>query len=380
MLRAKNPPGGEDGRRSVTGPKLMVGVLLLVALALGVVACGGSSSSSSSSDTTAESSELAESAGGTEPASSEGGEEEAGSGSIEGKKVTVVSVAEGNPWAAVFNKIIEEKLGAAGADVTVVGSLEPAAQVQMLNQAVAENPELIILEALDSKAVAPAVAKAKAQGIAVLNADGKADPSVESELNQVLSDNVALGEYAAENIVEGLEEEGKKSGNIGVITGTAAMLLTQERMEGFNKVLKANPSYKVVYEEDGNWEPVKSGELAKQMFAKFGKDGIQAAYGMADYMAVPIVTAAKQAGIPVGVKNNGLIVTGGNCFKVGIESIEAGEMYGTATEDPGTIAEQVSEYAQKMLEGQEVPLTETVEEARVYPKTLAQYTAQCTKA
>jgi ABC-type sugar transport system substrate-binding protein len=380
MLRAKKPPGGEGGRRPATGPKLLVGLLLLLSLALGVAACGGSSSSSSSSSTTAESSEPAESSGGTEPASSEEGEEEAGSGSLDGKKVAVVSVAEGNPWAAVFNKIIEEKLGAEGADVTVVGSLEPAGQVQILNQAVAENPELIILEALDSKAVAPAIAKAKAQGIAVLNADGKADPSVESELNQVLSDNVALGEYAAENIVEGLEAEGKKSGNIGVITGTAAMLLTQERMEGFNKVLEANPNYKIVYEEDGNWEPVKSGELAKQMFAKFGKDGLQAAYGMADYMAVPIVTAAKQAEIPVGVENNGLIVTGGNCFKVGIESIEAGEMYGTATEDPGTIAEQVSEYATKMLEGQEVPLTETVEEARVYPKTLKQYTAQCTKA
>lgn len=376
MLRAKNPPGGDDGRRSLTGPRLLIGLLLLLALALVVTACGGSSGSSSSAETTAEASEPAESSGG-------GTEETAAtteSGSLEGKKVTVVSVAEGNPWAAVFNKIVEEKLGAEGANVTVVGSLEPAGQVQMLNQAVAENPELIILEALDSKAVAPAIAKAKAQGIAVLNADGKADPSVSSELNQVLSDNVALGEYAAENIVEGLEAEGKSSGNVGVITGTAAMLLTQERMEGFDKVLGEHPSYKVVYEEDGNWEPVKSGELAKQMFAKFGKDGIQAAYGMADYMAVPIVSAAKQAGIPVGVKNNGLIVTGGNCFKVGIESIEAGEMYGTATEDPGTIAEQVSEYATKMLEGQEVPLTETVKEARVYPKTLKQYTAQCTKA
>ena len=48
--------------------------------------------------------------------------------------------------------------------MTVVGSPEPAAQVQLLNQAVAENPELIILEALDTKAVAPAIAKAKAQG------------------------------------------------------------------------------------------------------------------------------------------------------------------------------------------------------------------------
>lgn len=384
MLRAKNPPGGEGGRRSLTGPRLLIGVLLLLALALVVTACGGSSSSSSSTETTAESSEPAESSGGAEESAAAEETAAAGSGaesgSLEGKKVTVVSVAEGNPWAAVFNKIVEEKLGAEGATVTVVGSLEPAGQVQMLNQAVAENPELIILEALDSKAVAPAIAKAKAQGIAVLNADGKADPSVSSELNQVLSDNVSLGEYAAENIIEGLEAEGKSSGNVGVITGTAAMLLTQERMEGFDKVLGEHPSYKVVYEEDGNWEPVKSGELAKQMFAKFGKDGIQAAYGMADYMAVPIVSAAKQAGIPVGVKKNGLIVTGGNCFKVGIESIEAGEMYGTATEDPGTIAEQVSEYATKMLEGQEVPLTETVKEARVYPKTLKQYTAQCTKA
>src|SRR6202012_4552864 len=111
-------------------------------------------------------------------------------------------VTEGNPWDAVFNKVAEEKLGAKGFDVTVAGSLEPAGQVQILNQAVAENPDLIILEALDSKAVAPAIAKAKAQGIAVLNTDGKADPSGKSGLNRVRPDNLALGEYAAENIVD----------------------------------------------------------------------------------------------------------------------------------------------------------------------------------
>lgn len=131
MLRAKLPPRAENGRHPAMGVRLVVGVLLMVALAFGVAACGGSSSSSSSSSTT---SEPAESSAGTENASSEA----SGSASLEGKKVTVVSVAEGNPWAAVFNKIIEEKLGGAGADVTVVGSLEPAAQVQILNQAVAE--------------------------------------------------------------------------------------------------------------------------------------------------------------------------------------------------------------------------------------------------
>ena len=57
----------------------------------------------------------------------------------------------------------------------------------------------------------------------------------------MLSDNVALGEFAAQNIVEGLQKLGKKSGKIGVITGTAAMLLTQERMQGFKKVLAEHP-------------------------------------------------------------------------------------------------------------------------------------------
>jgi ABC-type sugar transport system substrate-binding protein len=333
--------------------------LLVAGLAVGVTACGSSDADKSSS-------------------SSGGGAE--GGGSVKGKNVAVVSVAETNPWAAVFNKVVKKKLTAEGAKVSVTGDTDPAGQVQLLNQAVSEHPDLIVLEALDSKAVAPAIAKAKAQKIPVLNADGKADPSVSDGLNQVLSDNVALGRFAAQNIVEGLQKSGKKSGKIGVITGTAAMLLTQERMQGFRNVLREHPGYKVVFEEDGNWDPVKSGDIATRMFAKFGKGGLDAAYGMADYMAVPIVTAAKQAGIPVGLKGNGLIVTGGNCFKIGIEAIKSGEMYGTATEDPGTLAEEVSAYASKMLKGEDVPLTQTVKEARVSPKTLEKYAEQCSKA
>jgi len=103
-------------------------------------------------------------------------------------------------------------------------------------------------------------------------------------------------------------------------------------------------------------------------------------WGMADYQAVPIVTAAKQAGIPIGVKHNGLVITGSNCFKVGINAIKAGEMFGTATEDPGTISLQAAQYGAALLEGKKVPVTETVPEHRVDPRTLAQYEAQCSKA
>jgi ABC-type sugar transport system substrate-binding protein len=339
----------------------------VVAMTIPLAACGSSDSTKSTSGSTA-------------AGASTGADASAGSGDVKGKKITVVSVADSNPWGAVYNKTLKDYFSAKGADVKVVGSMDPAAQVQLLNSAVAEGPDLIYLEALDSKAMAPAIAKAKAADVTIVNTDGAADPSVADGLHQVLSDNVALGRFAAQNIVDGLKEEGKDSANVAVIAGTKAMLVTQDRMKGFNEVMAKYPQYKVVAVEDGNWDPVKSGQIATQLFAKYGKDGLQALYGMADYMAVPIVTAAKQAGIPVGVEKNGLIITGGNCFKVGIDAIRKGDLYGTATEDPGTISLQAAQFGEKVLQGQDTPLVQTVKEARVTRDTLDQYAEQCSKA
>ena len=337
--------------RAATG----LGVLVI---SVAVAACGSHSGSSGSS--------AASNAGSAKP--------------LAGKTVAIVSVANSNPWAAVYNATIKSYLGSRGATVHLLASADPAAQVQLLNSAVAEKPKLIFLEALDSKAMAPAIAKGKAAGVTILNTDGPADPAVASGLHQVLSDNYQLGQFAAENLVQGLQQEHKTTAKIGVITGTAAMLVTQDRMKGFYNVLTKHPQYKVVATEDGNWDPVKSGQEATQLFSKYGQAGLQGMYGMADYQAVPIVTAAKQAGIALGVKHDGLVITGSNCFKIGITAIKAGTMYGTATEDPGTISLQAAKYGTALLEGKKVPLVETVQEHRVTPETLRQYEAQCTKA
>jgi ribose transport system substrate-binding protein len=355
--------GALDAARAQPRAKLAVAAGL-VALTVPLTACGSSSSTNTSTS------------GGSAASASTA----ASSDSVKGKKVTIVSVADSNPWGAVYNKTIKDYFASKGADVKVVGSMDPAAQVQLLNSAVAERPDLIYLEALDSKAMAPAIAKGKSAGVTIINTDGAADPSVADGLNQVLSDNVALGRFAAQNIVDGLKEENKESANVAVIAGTKAMLVTQDRMKGFNEVMSKHPEYKVVAVEDGNWDPVKSGQIASQLFAKYGKDGLQALYGMADYMAVPIVTAAKQAGIPVGVDNDGLIITGGNCFKVGIDAIRKGELYGTATEDPGTISLQAAQYGEQILQGKDVPLVQTVKEERVTRDTLDQFAEQCSKA
>ncbi|WP_327102896.1 sugar ABC transporter substrate-binding protein [Nonomuraea glycinis] len=299
--------------------------------------------------------------------------------SLSGKTIALVGYGSSNPWGAYFNKVFTERLAPTGVRVGDMTTMDPGTQVQKFNQAVAQKPDLIVVSILDTTAMAVPIKKAGAAGVPVLVVDGPPDPTVADEVMSVLSDNEKLGEYAAQNIVEGLKAQGRDSGNIIVLTGTKSMLVTQHRMKGFAKVLATAPQYKVVEEQDANWDPQLSGTIAQQLLAKHGKDGVQAAYGMADYMALPIIQAAKQAGFAIGGKD-GLIVTGGNCFKAGIDSIKAGELYGTATEDPGTIAEQTAAYVVRYLAGENPPRSETVREERVTAANVSRFAEQCSHA
>ena len=313
--------------------------------------------------------------GGTADSASSGD----GSSALKGKTIALVGYGNSNPWGAYFNKVFTEQLLPTGVKINDMTTMDPGTQVQKFNQAVAQKPDLIVLAILDTQALVAPIKKAKAAGVPVLAVDGPTDPSVAGEVMSVLSDNQALGEYAAQNIIEGLKGQGRESGNIIVLTGTKSMLVTQDRMKGFNKVMATAPQYKVVDEQDANWDPQLSGTIAQQLLAKHGRDGVQAAYGMADYMALPIIQAAKQAGFPVAGKD-GLIVTSSNCFKAGIDAIKAGELYGTATEDPGTIAKQSADYALRYLTGKKPPQSETVKEERVTAANVDKFAEQCSHA
>jgi ABC-type sugar transport system substrate-binding protein len=302
-----------------------------------------------------------------------------GSTSLAGKTIALVGYGNSNPWGAYFNKVFTEQLAPTGVKIDDMTTMDPGTQVQKFNQAVARKPDLIALSILDTQAMVAPIKKAKAAGVPVLAFDGPTDPSVATEVMSVLSDNEKLGEFAAQNIIEGLKAQGRQSGKIIVLTGTKSMLVTQDRMKGFNTVMATAPQYAVVDERDANWDPQLSGTIAQQLLAKHGRDGVQAAYGMADYMALPIIQAAKQAGFPIGGKD-GLIVTSSNCFKAGIESIRAGELYGTATEDPGTIAKQTADYAVRFLTGKNPPQKEIVKEERVTAANVAQFAEQCSHA
>jgi ABC-type sugar transport system substrate-binding protein len=299
---------------------------------------------------------------------------------LKGKKLVYVGCSDLNRWCRAFRRTLISALEAKGVVVTdLQDPYDPVLQAQHLDQAVAQKPDLIALLPTNARSIIPGLRRAKAAGVPVVEFVGPTVPESEPLYHALIENNhQQLGEYAGVNLVEGLQKEGLEKANIMVITGAQVQPEVAVRMDGFNAVLAKYPQYKVVEVQDGNWDQGKSASIAQTIFAKYrDQGGIQGAFGMADQMAAGIIQAAQQAGIPVGVDNKGLVVVASNCFEIGMNNIEAGLQYGTATEAPVPTAEFAIPLVEQVLAGQEIPHRSLMEEVRITKENVKEMRSVC---
>lgn len=300
---------------------------------------------------------------------------------LSAKKIVFVTCGPSNPWCKTFNDRILGILKETGVNVTVLeNDLDPVQVNQQMAQAVSLAPDLIMVEPADDKSLIAAVKKAKAAGIAVQYLDSPADQAIIDDIAyQVVADNYALGKFAAENIIEALKAQGKTTANVVSITGSAGTAMVSERQRGFVEGMAAAPEYKIVEVHATAWDPIESGRIAQQLFAKYASQGgIQAVRADADYMAIPVIEAARQAGLKIGGAD-GLVVSGSTCTPEGIAAIRSGDMAGTATADAWTQGQASAEAAIKFLSGEKMEKTIMVPEFRVNAKNVEEYAEVCAK-
>jgi ABC-type sugar transport system substrate-binding protein len=304
----------------------------------------------------------------------------AGGGSVSGKKVALISCTDSNPWCNGFNKTLEKGLAAHGVQLTTLTSnFSAAVDAQNFSQALSRQPNAILFYVNDQNAAIPSLAAAKRAGVKVVTVDtpvtGKAAQMVTVQLQ---ANHTELGRLAAINIQEGLKSEGVKKGNVIMITGTQSETSVQDRIAGFKAQMAKTPQYKIVSIQDGNWDPILTGQIAQQLFAKYGTTGIQGAYGMADYQAAAISQAAAQAGIKLYPQSpKGLVVTGSNCAPTGVKAIESGAMYGGATQAPTAEANTDVPYILQVLEGRNVGHVIKAPVQRLTKANIAKYAKEC---
>jgi ribose transport system substrate-binding protein len=159
-------------------------------------------------------------------------------------------------------------------------------QTNQMDNFVSSGVSLILLNAADSKGIAPAVMRAKAAGIVVVAVDVGAEGGVDAT---VTSNNKQAGELDGKYVADRL----KGKGQIVIVNGPPVTAVT-DRVAGFTEEIKKYPDIKIL-SQDQNAGGSRDGGLRvmTDLLTAFKK--IDAVFAINDPTAIGCDLAAKQA-------------------------------------------------------------------------------------
>jgi ribose transport system substrate-binding protein len=193
----------------------------------------------------------------------------------------------GNPFFVATIKGIEDAAKKINPNVEVTSvsaDYDLNKQVSQVDSFIAAGVDVIMLNAVDAKAIAPAVKKAQAAGIVVAAFDVSA-PGADVT---VMTNNVKAGEAACQYLVD---HTGGK-GDYVILNGPASSSIL-ERVKGCKDVLAQHPDIKIL-SDDQNAEGSRDGGLKvfQSLLTRFDK--IDAVFAINDPTAIGAQLAAKQ--------------------------------------------------------------------------------------
>ena len=137
-----------------------------------------------------------------------------------------------NPFFVTLSENAEAKAKELGVKTTVVDAQDNASkQASDIEDLIQQNVDLIIINPVDSVAVATAVESANALNIPVITVDRSSEGG--EVVSHIASDNIAGGKLAGEYIIE-LVGEGAKVVELEGVAGSSA---ARDRGQGFNEAV-----------------------------------------------------------------------------------------------------------------------------------------------
>lgn len=216
-------------------------------------------------------------------------------------------------------------------------------QIEMLQAALAKNPDAICLAALDSQAVIPLLEEAQAAGIPVVGFDSGVDSDI--PVSTAATDNVAAAALAADKMAELIGGEGK----IAVIVHDQTSRTGIDRRDGFvNRIESEYPNIEIVDVQYGGGDHLKSTDLAKAIIQ--ANPDLKGFFGANEGSAIGVLNAVTELG-----KEGQIVVIGYDSGKQQIDAVRSGVMAGAITQNPIGIGYKCVEAALKAINGEEVP-------------------------
>jgi ribose transport system substrate-binding protein len=248
-------------------------------------------------------------------------------------------------WQAV--KAGSEKAAAEfNVDITFEGPETEAMvdkQVEMFQTALDKKPAAICLAAVDSKAFAPLLEKAKAANIPVIGFDSGVDSDI--PVATAATDNVAAAAAAADHMAELIGG----SGEVAIIAHDQTSRTGIDRVKGFTDQIKAKyPNITIVDTQYGAGDQLKSTDIARSVIQ--AHPNLKGYFGANEGSIIGVLNAAKE--LNMGGK---LTIIGYDSGKQQKDAIKSGLEAGAITQDPIGIGYKCVEAAVKAMKGESLP-------------------------
>lgn len=227
-------------------------------------------------------------------------------------------------------------------ELTVVDAGGDAAkQLQQVETFISQKVDAIIMQPQEQEACSPAIDKAKAAGIPIINCNSLTitEPDAYVGSNDSESAEIAMT-YIAKQL-------GGK-GNVLMMHGHPGQTAEVKRTEGAMDILAQNPDMTLLDEQTADWDRAEAMTLMENWIQAYG-DQINAVFCQNDEMALGALNALVQAG-----KKDNVLVVGVDAIDNALQSVKDGKMDATVYQDCKGQAEGAIEAAYKLAKGESV--------------------------
>ncbi len=246
-------------------------------------------------------------------------------------------------FATLMKEGIEKQAKEEGAELIFLdANRDVNKQISQVENLIAQKVDVLIVAAVDSDGIVPALQMAKGANIPLVG------------LNMLINTKEPYL-YAGPNDVEAGELEMKYAidkiggkGNIAILEGPIGTSAQMQRHEGNHNILKKYPDVKVVAEQPANWSREEALRLTENWIQAFnGK--IDAVVSHNDEMAIGAIQALEAKGL-----KNKIPVTGVDAIKDACMRIGEGKMDATVFQDADAEGRLGVKIAVKAAKGEKI--------------------------
>lgn len=175
----------------------------------------------------------------------------------------------------------------------IKNEVDLAQQVALIDQMIASDVDAIVISPADSKAVVPALARAAAAGIIVINIDNRLEKNILGEYGLTIPFVGPDNFQGAEMVGRHLASKLAPGDQVAILEGVPTAFNSRQRTAGFRKAM-TDSGMNIVAQQSAQWDQTMAVTVTAAILVQY--PGLAALLCSNDNMALGAAAAVSQAG------------------------------------------------------------------------------------